>query len=216
MAKKQGGEKLIFLLQEETSKHLERIFERLTKDDELRERFANDPVEVLRELGSDIPADTDIGLANRVIFHLMGEDGFIAWSHRYHEKLRSQYAGEPIVVNDEIVKEIAKDTDEAIRDHLPPKLTEEYTQKFASPAMFTISPTLLPVVVFNPIAIINMVALWNVFASVDHMTGLDIGVNELVRAALLLLVSVKVSAAGVPVGVGVRVGGGKAWGGPDG
>lgn len=229
MAKKRDEDKLIILLPEEILNQMERIFEQLAEDEEMRTRFAEDPAAVLREIGVDVPADTDFGLINRVVFHLMGDEAFIAWSYDYNEELRERY-GATITVDEEIAKAIAKDIDTAIREHLPPKLKAEYTRAggAAAASFFFVGITILVTVaaVFNAAAAVNAVALWNIGASIDHLVGLDIGVNELVRAALLLLVSVSAAgapfgagvqagAAGAPVGVGVRVGGAGGWPGPD-
>ena len=244
MAKKRDEDKLIFLLPEDVMNQLDRIFERLAEDQELRARFTVSPAEVFRELGVDVPPDIEIDLVNRVIFYLIRDEKFIAWSHNYNEELRSRY-GDTITVDKEIGETIAKDVDLAIREHLPPGLEAEYTQAFgvayASVFFAGIAILLFVAAVFNAAALVNAVALWNVGASIDHLVGLDIGINQLVRAALLLLVSANVSAAGAPigvdvqisagapfgvdvqisaggppVGVGVRVGGVTAWGGPDG
>lgn len=137
---KRRDDKLIFLLPEEVSNQLDRIFERVAEDEKLRARFVDDPAGVMKELGTDVPADINIGLINRVIFHLMGDEKFIAWSRNYNEKLRARY-GAVITLDKEIVEAIQKDLKMAMREHLPPKLRAEYIQNF---------PGLIPIPIPGP------------------------------------------------------------------
>jgi hypothetical protein len=197
MAKKQDDDRLILLLNEEVSKQLDSVFERLEKDEDARSRFIDDPVAALKTLGIEVPPDVDVSLANRVRLHLMGDEKFTVWAQDYTRELQARY-GDVITV-DEHLRTIEKDVDAALREHLPPGLAREYTEaagaRVCAFALVTVALVFLAVgfvtavAVFNGGLGINLGGFWNVGVSVDYVVGLGTQVS------------------------GVGVGG---WGGPDG
>ncbi len=197
MTKKRDDDKLVFLLNEEVSKQLDSVFERLENDEEARSRFIDDPVAALKTLGIEVPPDVDVSLANRVRLHLMGDEKFTAWAQDYTRELQARY-GDVIAV-DEHLRTIEKDVDAALREHLPPELAREYAEaagaRICAFPLVTVALVFLAVgfvtavAVFNGGLGINLGGFWNVGVSVDYVVGLGTYVS------------------------GVGVGG---WAGPDG
>ncbi len=221
MAKKRDKDKLIFLLPEKVLNQLDRIFERLAKDEKLRTLFADDPARALRKMRVKVPSDPNISLINRVVFRLMENEKFIDWSRNYNEELRARY-GDTITVNKEIADTVAKEVDIAIRKYLSPKLRAEYRQaggvKVASFLFIGVAILITVAVVFNAAAAVNVTALWNVAAKVDHVVTADAKATGFIIAKIIMSIGIPLnfSVGGRPRGVGVRVGGVGGWSGPDG
>ena len=198
MTKKRDDDKLVFLLNEDVSKQLDDVFERLEKDEEARSRFIDDPVAALETMGVEVPPDVDVSLANRVRLHLMGDEKFTAWAQDYTRELQARH-GDVIAVHEHL-QDIERDVDAALRERLPPGLVREYVAAggvrscagfvlVAVALVFLTAGLVTAVAVFNGGLGINLGGFWNVGVFVDYVVGLGTQVS------------------------GVGVGG---WAGPDG
>jgi hypothetical protein len=185
MTKKRDDDKLVFLLNEEVSKKLDSVFERLGKDEDARCRFIDDPVEALKTLGIEVPPDVDVSLANRIRLHLMGDEKFTAWAQDYTRELQARYGS--VIAVDEHLRTIEKDVDAALREHLPPGLAREYGEaagaRVCAFALVTVALAFLAVGVVTAVAVfngglgINLGGFWNVGVSVDYVVGLGTQVS---------------------------------------
>jgi len=196
MAENENNDKLIFLLPEDVSKQMDRIFEELNENEELRVRFTNDPVGVMKELGVDIPFNIDISLANRIIFYLSGNKAYIAWLHNYIEELRSSF-DDNIPLDRETGEAIAKEIERAMKEHLSSELRNEYEQAGGMAAFSIVALA----VAFLGIAVALSV---HIVLAINFATGVNVYFQENLWSDTHFSAS------------GGGISGGKAWGGPDG